>query len=271
MINKTELYKTLIKSHQDKNGFIETDHCDSLLFSGLLSCVGGIEIKLEAARDSSGQWYRRPQQNCFPHGSKSTISRDMLLGLLWGAYFNKRLDIIEQVIKYATDHALMMGDAVNLKVKFGRCLMTPSLLGLYAEASYALGGPNRFLLRKIPASLSTNMTGFQAHLTVLNALLRKEITGTEKYNKLLNIYANKNKFNPLFQYAADNLIMARDILDNESLWPKDRLPTRLDRKSSWVLERDNPADWQPAITDTHKEHTGGDYLFVDWLLRSEDF
>jgi hypothetical protein len=56
--DKYLLYKDLVSNHQDSYGFIYTEHCDATLFSGLLSIVK--EVELEAAKDSKGQWFRRP-------------------------------------------------------------------------------------------------------------------------------------------------------------------------------------------------------------------
>jgi hypothetical protein len=101
---KYKIYKSLLK--QDQYGFIESDECDSLLFTGLVGCLPSITVNIDSAFDkTTGMWHRRPTSTpCFPNGSKSTISRDMLLGLACYAYHNKRLDISEQVIKYSLSH-----------------------------------------------------------------------------------------------------------------------------------------------------------------------
>ena len=180
--DKYKLYKYLLPEIQDKYGFTLSDECDSLLFSGLLGSVEGVDIHIDVAQDpSTGQWMRRPIMypacwDCsnplstwqriklvlkhilatrkvdkvqisklFDQGG-SSISRDMLLGLAWFAYFNKRLDISEQVIKYALSHYCVMGQGT-----ISRTLLTPGLLSTFAWISYRLGGPNRWWLRCIPA------------------------------------------------------------------------------------------------------------------------
>lgn len=271
---KYNKYLQLVQTKQDEHGFIDTDHCDSLLFSGLLGSTSDVSVKIEAALDSkTGMWYRRPlsYSECFKCGaSKSTISRDMLLGLAWFVWKNKRLDISEQVIKYALSRWLIMGEAASLKDKIGRCLMVPGMLATWAEISYRLGGPNRWWLRWVPQAESSSVTGFQAHLCVLHVLLRKEVTGRlpKRSQKVLESHATREPNNPLFQYAAGNVDQAEALLLNEKWWPSDRLPTRGDRKESWLVQRDYGADWAPAKDGKEVEHHGADFLFVSSLVLS---
>lgn len=264
---KYENYTTWIKTVQDKDGFIESSECDSLLFSGLVGCVPGVRVHLDAAFDrASGQWNRRPcDRPCFPEHSKSTISRDMLLGVLWYAYFNKRLDISEQLIKHALSNFGLVGQAIDLKTTIGRCLVSPGLLSTAAWISYRLGGPSRPWLRYIPQSESSSATGFQAHLSVLHILLRKLLTGQTSYGKLLEKHYRRNPFNPLFCIATGRYEEARSMLLSRSLWPENRLPTSEDRKEPWVLQREYGKDWQAATGPVHM-HSGGDFLFCHWLI-----
>lgn len=259
-------YIELIKSTQDEFGFIDPNACDSLLFSGLVGCVPDVKVNIDAAFDSStGMWHRRPcSRPCFPEHSKSTISRDMLLGLAWYAYYNKRLDITEQVISYALRHNLIMGKAVDLKSKMGRCLMTPGLLSTYAWISYRLGSPSRFWLRYMPQVESDKATDFQAHLSVLHIILRNKLMKKDKYKDLLNHHFNRNPRNPLFCIAAERYDDAKKALEDESMWPKDRLPTSADRSAEWLIQRDLGKDWLPS--DKGHIHSGGDFLFCYWLM-----
>ena len=228
-------------------------------------------MKIGAAFDDATEtWRRRPTNypECCPNGSASTISKDMLLGLAIFAYFNKRLDITEQVIKHALSHWLIMGEAVSLKDKLGRCLMTPGLLATYAEISYRLGGPNRWWLRYLPQWESAGVTDYQAHLSTLHILLRKKLTGkVRKSNQqiLLN-RATSQPNNPLFQIAVGNVNRAETLLANETWWPADRLPTTADRHEPWLIQRDYGPDWLPAPGEA-KTHSGGDFLFCYALLR----
>lgn len=267
---KYKLYIELIKTVQNEAGFIEFSHCDSIGFSSLIGCVPDVKVNIDAAFDKvSGQWHRRPcDKPCFPEHSKSTISRDMILMLLWYAYFNKRLDISEQIIKHALGNFGIMGQAVNFKTKIGRCLISPALLSTAAWVSYRLGGPSRPWLRWLPVSPADHVTGFQAHLTVLHVLLRNKLTNKNSYKEVLESHYKRQPNNPLFALAAGDLNAAEAILADSNLWPDNRLPSNHDRKEPWLLQRDYGPSWQPDSTAAKHKHSGGDFLFCYWLLNS---
>lgn len=293
---KFQLYKKLFKKHQDRRGFIMSDMCDSLLFSGLVGCVGDVIVNISAAQDKDGSWHRRPLdlppcydcsrewkliprlkecwkiwkqtkskklvQKVFEKGG-STISRDMLVGLAWYALFHERLDISEGVIKYALKNKLIMGKGTP-----SRTFMTPGLLSTFAWISYRLGGPSRPWLRLIPQHEDKNVTGFQAHLSVLHIILRNWLTEKYKNLDILAHHANRQPNNPLFLWAAGDSIGAENLLMNEKWWPNDRLPDQADVASDWLLQRDYGPDWAPENVDPRdaKEHCGGDFLFAANLV-----
>lgn len=256
LVNKIRLYQRLLK--QDEDGFIESHECDSLLFSSLVGCVPGIKVDIDKA--FNGQtWERRQCKNpCFPDHSKSSISRDMLIGLCWYAYYNNRLDISESVINHAFKNKMIMG-----KGAISRIIMTPGLLATYAWVSYKLGGKNRWWLRWIPTGIPSGLEGYQAHLAVLHGLLRKDLSKTKKIDKTLGDYFRHDPRNPLFAIAVGKFDEAKKILKNQSLWPNTRLPDVMDRKPQWLMERDS-AEWVPGKGNT--VHSGGDFLFAVWLL-----
>jgi hypothetical protein len=293
---KFKLYLSEVTTVQDKYGFIYSEECDSLLFTGLLGSVPGTAVFINAAFDASkGQWNRRPLNlppcyDCtqdwnlfgrlklmlqvgwqtkfkdkaalakiFEKGG-SSISRDMLIGLAWYAYVNNRLDISEQVIRYALTHFCLMGQGTPT-----RTFMTPGLLSTYAWISYRLGGPSRPWLRYLPQMESKSVTDFQAHLSVLHIILRNKLTGKDKYGDLLAFQADRNPENALFQFAAGRVDKAYTILNNERYFPSNRLPRKSDRKGPWLWERDFGDNYQPS--DSEKILSGGDFLFVYALCK----
>lgn len=277
LVARYKKYIELLPTVQDSHGFIDSHECDSLLFTGLIGCIPEVAatINIDAAFDSAtGQWKRRPIEcPCFPVGSRSSISRDMLLGLLHFAYYNKRLDIIEQVIKYALSNWLIMGEARDWKTLLGRCLMTPGLLATYAWASYKLGGPSRPWLRWIPLVESKKTRTYQTHLSILHVLLRKELTGkiSDHNRDVIAYHADRLPNNPLIQYANGFKRFSAILLDNDLLWPSDRLPTNKDRDAEWLMQREEPESFLPApASEETKVHSGGDYLFVMWLLLKDE-
>lgn len=263
MDDKFKLYLKEVVAVQDKYGFIYSDECDSLLFSGLLGSVPGTAVFINAAFDaSSGQWQRRPLNlpACYPDHSKSSISRDMLIGLAWYAYTNNRLDISEQVIRYALAHYFVMGQG-----PLSRTFMTPGLLSTYAWISYRLGGPSRPWLRYLPQIESKSVTDYQAHLSVIHIILRNKLTGKDKYGDLLAFHADREPENALFQFAAGRVDKAYTILNNKQYFPDDRLPRKSDRKAEYLWQRDYGDNYKPG--DSEKILSGADFLFVYALCK----
>lgn len=263
---KASLYLSLGSTVQDSDGFVMSEACDSLLFSGLYGAAGGV-VSIDAARDEKGAWHRRPLAlgECFGDGSKSTISRDMFLGLLWYILEYQRLDLAEELFAYGLEHDWVMGEGDVSRIYF-----TPGLQATLAELIYKLGGKDRPAYRAIPQSYPFN-TGFAAHLDVLHILLRAELTGSveKKGKEVLKYNALRSPRNALFSYAwhrysdGDQSSTYALLLD-ETLWPADRLPTAKDRCEGWITQRDEGSDWEPCEEDV--THSGGDFLFVARLL-----
>lgn len=312
-----KLYTHLYHLASDSNGFVSTDHCDSLLFSGLAGCSPDIKVNIDACyRKKDNTWHRRPltYKSCyndnhpdtkdptktfkarvksalkyivknyqsiyknpksletilekeFYYKEGSTISRDMLIGLAWYAYINNRLDIVQSVIAKALGNWGVMGYG-----SAGAINIMPGLLGTYMLIEQALGGKKRWYARFLPIGLSGKNRGYTAHLEVLHLLLRNGIIKlSKKEQDALKWYASDQPLNPLFQYAAGNIEMAKQLLDNPLLWPRDRLPTNHDRREEWLFQRnhrDNHPDWLPRTEEPLRVHHGGDYIFMYWLLNS---
>lgn len=263
---KAEVYLSLSSQIQDGNGFIDTDHCDSLMFSGLYGSAGGT-VNLATARDSNGQWFRRPlnYEACYPGHSASTISRDAFTGVLWYIWENKRLDLAEDLYSYGVGHTWIMGSG-----DISTLLFTPIYQSTLAEIIYKLGGTNHPISRSLSFSYDKHV-GFEAHLDVLMILLRADIMGsvTDKGLELLKYNYDRNPKNALFsygwhKYSDGNQKETYDALLDEDMFPSNRLPASADRCEAWVWQRDGGADWEPC--DQGKTHSGGDLLFIYKLL-----
>jgi hypothetical protein len=266
---KAVLYRQLITQEQGPSGFIESQACDSLLFSSL-AATAGVNVNVQAAEVSSGRWLRRPSSmpECFSNGlSRSTISRDQLLGVLWWAYRTRNIPVIERLWNYGKARDWFMGDD---NASGTHTLMTP-LVPLLSRLRNNLNGKSLDTgWSSLPLAAETDQwkTGFEAHLQVLQLLLDKQFRGGYTLPALAVIenHAERQPNNPLFQYASGNVAGAVDLLLEESIWPADRLPESQDRFSPWVLERDDGPDWQPG--GEPKKHSGADLLFMVYLIRA---
>lgn len=261
--NKYKFYLTQLPKVSDEHGFVFSDECDSILFSCLMAIDPNIKFNIDVAFDpKTKMWHRRPcSKPCYPVHSKSTISRDMFLGILYYAYFRRRLDIIEQVITYALSHCLNMG-----KGDLSRTIMTPALLGTFAWASYRLGGPSRWLLRQIPLGLSENTTGYQTHLAVLHGLIRNKLEKKDNHLDLFRKHAKEQPMNALFQYAVGDLEKVYTIINNERYFPSNRLPNHLDRKPEYLWQR----DCKEYVSGSESEIIApADFIFMYNVLKYE--
>jgi hypothetical protein len=271
-------YLQLIRQAQDEDGFVEADTCDSLLFTGL-SSAGGAKVSIGAAINIDRYWQRRPTRykQCWsPEGKEnyegSTISRDMLMGLMWHIWKSKDLKLAEMLYKDGKKRYWIMGEG-----NFTRILFTPALQSTLAEMIYRLGGKNRFLARRRLQSWPDGLQDYELHLQMLHIALRGDMMGyiTESMAKII-VDAQKREPNNALASVLDSLYLsnyvtpAAHLLLREDWWPSDRLPTSADRASHWLPERKyhkngkiNP-DWLPS--DAGKTHSGGDFLFCAKLL-----
>lgn len=247
--------------------------CDALLFASLQTSAEQKTFDIESARDSSGQWHRRPQwADCETGPNDSTISRDMLMGLLVYALNAKRLDIVEDLWDYGQAHST----AVPYVWKMGsdnrsndnRTYTVPGLVQLMAKIIAHLGGTRHEVELAIPQVYGSE-PGFPSHLTMLHIYMNGKIDGQIGSNQLdvLRSIRSHSPNNPLAnaligKYTDGDQSRTLEVL---SIWPADRLPTSMDWQSDWRTQRaDGDPSFQPG-TDNNP-HAGGDYLFVAALL-----
>ena len=116
-----------------RSNYWPTNHdCDATLWAGLASYGGSSFLDIKEARDLGGRWHRRPLVPHGPcnvdgcdHGSKSTISNDMLLGVLF-ALRNDR-DAMESLWSYAKDNCFIMGRPLH---RVGEVILKPNVVSL---------------------------------------------------------------------------------------------------------------------------------------------
>lgn len=272
------LYQSLSDPLRDPSGFIETDTCDSLLFSSLVSFHKSID--LWAAYDSStGQWHRTPSKTCYSNqlaneahaddptwtpltpSSKSTISRDMLLGVMWYSYIHGDLPLAQSIWDYGTAHDWIMGDGLR-----SRTQMSYSLLATLAQLIHELGGTDH-QERHYPVIWLPGATDYEAHILVWHILLRIRLYDKIEDTALARLkeQASRQPENALFIYAAGDVAKATELLLDPRYFPVDRLPTAKDRCSHWLFERDrDSSSWDPC--DSPTVHSGGEILSLGYLL-----
>jgi hypothetical protein len=249
------------------DGNFITDSCDSLLFTGLYYSIGGTNVSISAARDDSGKWHRRSlaADECYPQTSKSSISRDMILGLLWGLWANGDLADLKDLIAYGDSHNWTLGEG-----DASRVVMTPAIISTMYLIQEDLGGEKAGTRGDFPIVADKSLVGFEAHLAVLHILLRGKLVGaSDGQVEFLKSQAERQPKNALFQLAYHGYYdgeqsAAIELLMDEGQWPKDRPPSTDEHCEFWLWQRDDGDDYQPC--QPHKDHSGADWLFAAKLL-----
>jgi hypothetical protein len=259
---------SLLQSKYDLYLSLQTDSmrndCDGLLFRSLTAVGGNTHINImDHFRD--GKWNRSPDNVCT---TTSTISRDMMMGLIWWMYTTKNLTEAIALRNYAQEHYLKMGEGDS------RVLMSPALYSTLLMVIERLEG--KLVTSNLPMVWDKTLVGYKAHLTILHILLRAELSGYVDDIELdvIMTYANREPKNALFtfayaKYVDGNYERSIKTLMDESLFPKDRLPACRDREDKWIFEREYSTikDWIPG--DCSNIHSGGEFLFVTSLILLE--
>ena len=232
-------YLQWVKPLQGPHGFISTTQCDSLLHSALLA-AGGAEVDVTAAREASGRWLRRPTDlpECLSVGeSRSTISRDQILGVMVWAVMGERRDVLEALWQFGVTRDWKMGDSDNTIEGISRIYLSPNLIGTIAQAIYYMGGadhPERFMRLRI----TTPNVGFRRHLDLLDIMMRDRlgIDRTALDIIFIEAYRRELRDNPLVQLLAGKYVEAERLLLRFN--PVDRLPNSGETCGELTYQRD---------------------------------
>jgi hypothetical protein len=272
---KRALY--LSKTATALNSYKFVDGCDGLLFTSLLKASGfAVDLYQAQQKDEPGKWHRNATQDCLKTGqSESTISRDMLLGLITAFLQTEDAQGIQDLIAYADAHDDIMGEATSKEEQLSRTYATPSLKGLFYEIQYHLTGIDNDLRGYIP-DFDKTLTGYEAHLQSLRILLRGTLYKglLDEDVEALEAALARNPGNAFFMmvlraYTTGDMNEAADLLLGESLFPNDRLPSSADRCEAYIWQREqNSSDWVPCPEEA-KTHPGVDFLFAASYILGE--
>jgi hypothetical protein len=258
---KAERYEQWFLTKQDKSGFIEVAECDSLFMTG----ISNPKAKLEVAEVSPGRWFRRPvyYPECWSVGaSRSEMSRDGLLGVMYWAVENKRPDVLIRLWDYGAANNWIMARNGGEHAIFG-----PPHISLLAQALfYTSDGKYDFAVRHIRYPDVSAADGFVGHLQVLQWLMQKtiygSILGSDRY--LIEQHAKNRPYNALMLFMNGEHDKATDVLLNS--FPNDRLPNSTDWCADWINGQDFTGTGIYPCPEKSREHSGGDFLFVARLI-----
>ena len=241
----------------DEFGFIATDKCDSLLFTSLAN----VEADLTAAELTPGQYVRRPTAypDCFTEGlSRSDVSRDMLLGVIYHSYLTSDLPRLLRLWDYGMAHSWVMAQHGGIHAIYG-----PGDIALLAQTIFILSdGVHDYGARHVITPPAYNVAGYVQHLQAITVWLRREVYGGLLSGEiaLIQRYASENPRNPLFQMVLGNHALAAEMLI--AIYPNDRLPTSADWCEPWRIQRVDGDSGLTPCADRGMIHSGGDLLFI---------
>lgn len=258
------------KMQRPEDGWVLDGHIDgdALMFNAMLFAAQRnipdnplMSVNLLSAISQEGKVYRKPisSGNAYPTLSKSEISRDMILGLVFGLEVGGceyRKGIARIILNYSNNKFGVLGRGL-----YSRTRMTFNLRTLLRRIS----GQRRWYDVYIP---SIPMDGYRAHLDVLSIYLRwctGRLGFMDRYR--LRRYAKKQNNNALF-IIINNIVngLEEEFNMDVSMFPMERLPSSKDRKTNYLWQRNQgSADWYPLNDVSSHVHIPFDYLIVTAL------
>jgi hypothetical protein len=159
-----------------ETGWPNMEDCDGLLWSGL-AAAAGVSVDLTLAEYEPGEWHRRPPPACWDgedRGSKSTISNDMIVGLLWGLWRQRDKASLTRLADYAAEHDFVIGEPFPEMAS--RVIMKPNVAMLLARSLFsATHGQYDRVWRRFPPTYLPVEKDYERHIQALSIALLGEI------------------------------------------------------------------------------------------------
>lgn len=271
---KYSIYLGLYQKALDSFNFVAG--CDGLLFTSLLVAAGHEhDLSLAESSEQPGRWYRSADHDCYPSGkSKSSISRDMLLGLSLALWQKSDGAAVKRILQFSQKNKGILGDAIDSQELAGAATMSPSLLSMLSEMDFQINATNSDNRGYFP-ELGKNFSGFEAHLLALRLTLKSSLYGglLRTDAELISSLAQKQPRNALFQalnhaFTDGDGNAAAAILLDEKLFPATALPTSAQRCEPYLWQRDQKStDWLPC-PEAGTTFPAVDFFWVYALLNS---
>lgn len=270
LIAKKQTYLELIKEIQDEHGFVYTHECDSLLWTSVAQYVGVDDINLLAARDEkTKRWYRTPSKDCYdrhlrgevgPGTSGSDNSKDQFVGLFWAASDHLRRDEILDIWNYGKKNNWIMG-----RGDISRTWLSINLQNTLA----ILADKPKSELPEVWKFDKSSYSG--VHISIMHIMLRSYLDGEisedmfEVIEKAFEMWPDNGFFRLCYSFFKEGVDLEPlfQTLQDESLFPKDRLPNSSDRCPHYIWKHRKE---HVVPCDEGHTHGGLDYLFVVKLM-----
>lgn len=198
-------------------GWPSSTDCDGTLWAGLAVVSGVGSVQIGRAEYSSGEIHRRPAPSCWydgeDHGSRSTVSRDMLTGYMWAMWVKGDREALERLADYGERHQWKMGEPEA----DGRTRLTANGYGLIARMIKNLGGATKVYILA-PSLFFSNGADYEKHLNLIGILQNGQVDGaiSSHSKEVLRDLYNDSPNDALF-CAAQALYISGDAAPCEAL------------------------------------------------------
>lgn len=177
-------------------GWPSAADCDATLWAGLAAAGGAAWVRLELAEyPAAGHLQRRPEPACWAdgdHGARSTVSRDMVVGWLWGTWARRDVGALQRLAAYGEAHRLgpaefpigwILGEPYPEEA--ARVVLTTNDIGLVGRMLASFGDKRSY--RNLPSVYADVQEDYARHLQALSILLQGEARPLTQENGLLDI------------------------------------------------------------------------------------
>jgi hypothetical protein len=206
---------------------------DGSLWSGL-AARAGMAVDVSAAIQSNGRVTRRPfKDSLVPSESASSVSNDMILGVISGLLYQKKVKTLESVFNYGKVNSWVMGYPAYM---VGRVVLKPNNIALLARSIGHLGGPKyqEGLIPLIYVPLQDS--DYPTHLQLVSFVVARDVGEANFFNELIvQETCSYNQNDALAMAVCGNYERAADLLLSDYQYPSYVRGSEAYKTVHWML------------------------------------
>jgi hypothetical protein len=217
----------------DTPGWPSTEDNDGALWAGL-AARAGLNVQVSAAVQPDGRVTRRPfKDSLVPSESASSISNDMILGVISGLHSQGDLRNLQAIFQYGKINLWVMGYPGYM---VGRVILKPNNIALLAKTIKQLGGPE-YPERLIPmVYVPLQDSDYPTHLQLVSIILAKDVGEANILNEqIIQETCNYNTQDALAMAVCGRYSEAADLLLGDYEYPAYVRGSQAYNRVHWLL------------------------------------
>ena len=186
-------------------GWPSDNECDGALWAGIARAAGATWVDVTAAVQPDGRTTRMPYSDCGPgnmgynNGSATTISNDMLTGIMLGLYADNDAQTAKMIWEYGYSHNWTMGYP---EYYVSRVLLRPNGITMLARLVYHTSdGKYDYAARFGPILYGPVAEDFEGHLMMLGRYLEAKLGGPQYGMEIAELVGAKYRQGDAFAQA----------------------------------------------------------------------